>query len=217
MTDTTASSSGTATLTLPITGMTCASCVGHVTSALERVEGVAAAEVSLATERATLTVTPETATAEKLIAAVREAGYGVATEETVLRVGGMTCASCVGHVQSALEGVEGVVDVSVNLATERATVTRIAGAASLPDTKKDAINRLSYVEGHLAGVKRMVEEERYCVDILKQTYAIRRAIEKLETNLLEGHLHTCVIQGVREGREQQVLDELVELYSLADK
>ena len=87
----------------------------------------------------------------------------------------------------------------------------------LPDTKKDAIKRISYIEGHLAGVKRMVEEERYCVDILKQTYAIRRAIEKLETNLLEGHLHTCVIDGVKQGREQQVLDELVELYSLAEK
>lgn len=87
----------------------------------------------------------------------------------------------------------------------------------LADTKKDAIKRISYIEGHLAGVKRMVEEERYCVDILKQTYAIRRAIEKLETNLLEGHLHTCVIDGVKQGREQQVLDELVELYSLAEK
>ena len=87
----------------------------------------------------------------------------------------------------------------------------------LADTKRDAIKRISYIEGHLAGVKRMVEEERYCVDVLKQTYAIRRAIEKLETNLLEGHLHTCVIDGVKQGREQQVLDELVELYSLADK
>ena len=66
-------------------------------------------------------------------------------------------------------------------------------------------------------VKDMVEEERYCVDVLKQTYAIRRAIEKLESNLLEGHLHTCVIDGVKQGREQQVLDELVELYSLAEK
>ena len=87
----------------------------------------------------------------------------------------------------------------------------------LADTKKDAIKRISYIEGHLAGVKRMVEEERYCVDVLKQTYAIRRAIEKLESNLLEGHLHTCVIDGVKQGREQQVLDELVELYSLAEK
>ena len=65
-------------------------------------------------------------------------------------------------------------------------------------TTKDAVNRISYIEGHLAGVKKMVEEDRYCVDILKQTYAIRRAIEKLESNLLDGHLHSCVVEGVRD-------------------
>ena len=84
-------------------------------------------------------------------------------------------------------------------------------------TTKDAVNRISYIEGHLAGVKKMVEEDRYCVDILKQTYAIRRAIEKLETKLLDGHLHSCVVEGVREGRADEVLSELVELYGLANK
>ena len=63
----------------------------------------------------------------------------------------------------------------------------------------------------------MIEEERYCVDILKQTYAIRRAIEKLETKLLDGHLRSCVVEGVREGRSEEILDELVELYALANK
>jgi len=85
------------------------------------------------------------------------------------------------------------------------------------ETKKDAVNRISYIEGHLAGVKKMVDEGRYCVDILKQTYAIRKAIEKLETKLLDGHLHSCVIEGVREGRADEILDELVELYGLANK
>ncbi len=86
----------------------------------------------------------------------------------------------------------------------------------LTETKRAAINRISYIQGHLAGVKRMVEEDRYYVDVLKQTYAIRQAIEKLETKLLEGHLHTCVIEGVKDGREDEVFDELVELYSLAE-
>ena len=45
--------------------------------------------------------------------------------------------------------------------------------------KKETLKRLSYIEGHLAGVKRMLEEDKYCVDILKQTFAIRRAIEKV--------------------------------------
>lgn len=84
----------------------------------------------------------------------------------------------------------------------------------LKDVKKDALNRLAYIEGHLAGVRKMVEEDRYCVDVLKQTFAIRRAIERLETRLVEGHLNTCVVEGVKSGREKQVLGELVELFSV---
>jgi len=87
----------------------------------------------------------------------------------------------------------------------------------LPDSKKDALKRLNYIDGHLNGIRKMVEEDKYCVDILKQTFAVRRAIQKLESKLLEGHLHSCVIDGVKDGREDQVLDELMELFSLADK
>ena len=87
----------------------------------------------------------------------------------------------------------------------------------LPEAKVDALKRLRYIEGHLSGVRRMVEDDKYCVDILKQTFAVRRAIQKLESRLLQDHLHSCVIEGVRDGREEQVLDELLELYSLADK
>ena len=86
-----------------------------------------------------------------------------------------------------------------------------------PTTREQALNRLNYIDGHLAGVRRMIEEEQYCVDVLKQTYAVRRAIEKMESLLLDGHLHTCVIAGVREGREEQVVGELLELYELANK
>ena len=87
----------------------------------------------------------------------------------------------------------------------------------LTDTKQESLKRLNYIEGHIAGIKRMVEEEKYCVDVLKQTYAVRRAIEKLESLLLDGHLHTCVIEGVKDGREEQVVGELLELYSLNSK
>ena len=85
------------------------------------------------------------------------------------------------------------------------------------DVKKESLKRLSYIEGHLAGIRRMVEEEQYCVDVLKQTYAVRRAIEKLESLLLDGHLHTCVVEGVKDGREEQVVGELLELYKLNSK
>ncbi len=97
------------------------------------------------------------------------------------------------------------------MATKKETVD------TLPDHKKDVLKRLSYIEGHLAGIRRMIEEDKYCVDVLKQTFAVRRAIQKLESRMLDGHLHTCVIDGVRGGREDQVLTELVELYSLSDR
>ena len=87
----------------------------------------------------------------------------------------------------------------------------------LDSVKEDALKRLNYVDGHLAGVRRMIEEDKYCVDVLKQTYAVRRAIEKLESLLLDGHLHTCVVAGVKDGREEQVVGELLELYSLNNK
>ena len=85
------------------------------------------------------------------------------------------------------------------------------------DAKSDALKRLSYIEGHLTGIRKMLDEDKYCVDILKQTYAVRRAIEKMEGVLLEGHLHTCVVEGIRGGREDQVVGELKDLYILANK
>jgi DNA-binding FrmR family transcriptional regulator len=87
----------------------------------------------------------------------------------------------------------------------------------LADVKQDALKRLSYLAGHLEGVRRMVEADTYCVDVMKQTHAVRRAIEKLEGVLLDGHLRSCVADGVREGREEQVIGELMELYQVSNR
>jgi len=84
-------------------------------------------------------------------------------------------------------------------------------------TRAESLKRLRYIEGHLNGVKRMIEENAYCVDILKQSFAVRRALEKLEQIMLEGHLRTCVVEGIRDGREEQVVGELRELYGLANR
>lgn len=81
--------------------------------------------------------------------------------------------------------------------------------------KQDVLKRLKYIEGHLNGIRKMVEEDQYCVDILRQTYAVRKAIEKLEALILEGHLHTCVPEGIKEGNTDVIVDELVQLYNLA--
>ena len=81
--------------------------------------------------------------------------------------------------------------------------------------KQDVVKSLNYIEGHLNGIRKMVENDEYCVDILRQTYAVRKAIEKLEMLILENHLHSCVPEGIREGREEAVVAELVQLYNLA--
>jgi len=123
-------------LNLPVRGMTCASCVAHVEKALGGVEGVAQANVNLATERASVVFDPEMVDLSKLVQAVRETGYEVPTETTTLSIGGMTCASCVAHVEKALSKVPGVAQANVNLATEKATVTYVSGAASLEDFRR---------------------------------------------------------------------------------
>ena len=84
-------------------------------------------------------------------------------------------------------------------------------------SKPEVLKRLAYIEGHLQGIRRMVEDDKYCVDVLKQTYAVRRAIEKLEALILDSHLHGCVVHGIREGREDAVLGELLELYQMASR
>ncbi|MQC18027.1 MAG: hypothetical protein DWG80_03000 [Chloroflexi bacterium] len=85
------------------------------------------------------------------------------------------------------------------------------------DSKADVLKRLAYVEGHLKSVRRMIEEDTYCVDVLKQMYAVRRGIEKAEAKMLDGHLHHCVLEAVEEGRQDEVFAELLELYEMANR
>ncbi len=87
----------------------------------------------------------------------------------------------------------------------------------MPAEKKHLINRLAIIEGHLRGIRKMVEEDQYCVDILKQTYAVERALQKFEAALLEGHLQRCVLAGFKEGRDEEMIAELAELFELSRK
>ena len=85
----------------------------------------------------------------------------------------------------------------------------------MPANKKDVLNRLATIEGHLKGIKKMVEDDQYCVDILKQAYAVERALQKFEAAILDGHLHGCVVEGFREGRDQEMVRELADLFELS--
>jgi Cu+-exporting ATPase len=130
-------------ITIPIVGMTCASCVSTVEGALGTVDGVSRATVNLATERANVIFENGGVQLQDLVEAVDETGYQIATDKMILPIGGMTCASCVSTVEEALKSVPGVLSASVNLATEKATVTYVPGVATLPDFKK-AVGKTGY-------------------------------------------------------------------------
>ncbi|MBF9232153.1 heavy metal translocating P-type ATPase [Microvirga alba] len=119
------------TLDIPVEGMTCASCVGRVEKAIKSVNGVASANVNLATGRATVSLAPSPADPQAVADAIRKAGYEPAASKVELKIDGMTCASCVGRVEKALKRVPGVLDATVNLATERASIRTLSGADSV--------------------------------------------------------------------------------------
>jgi heavy metal translocating P-type ATPase len=116
------------TIHLPIEGMTCASCGARVERAIKAVSGVTGAAVNVATSQAEV---EGTAGVEDVIAAVAGAGYSVPVRRTGLAVTGMTCASCVGRVERALQAVPGVTAATVNLATETAEITGVVETAAL--------------------------------------------------------------------------------------
>ena len=76
--------------------------------------------------------------------------------------------------------------------------------------KSSAINRLKTVRGHLEAVLTMVDEERYCPDIMKQVSALQASLERVNRILLQNHLETCVTTAVSEGRTAEIVDELME-------
>src|SRR3712207_505170 len=146
------------TIELGVQGMTCASCTARVERGLRKVEGVEGASVNLATERATVTFDPTRTTPQALLDKVRDVGYEPVTSTVDLGVTGMTCASCSSRVERALKKVDGVLSASVNLATERATVTYLPSSVSVGQLKA-TIRDAGYdvLEGQ-AGVRREDQE-----------------------------------------------------------
>ena len=146
-------------LEIPVLGMTCASCVGRVEKAIAAVPGVAKASVNLAAERAHVEFGEGGDTAS-VVEAIRKAGYEPLAHTIDLKIGGMTCASCVGRVERALKAVPGVLAADVNLATERAHIKALAGTAELPALIA-AVERAGY-QAQLAGeaTPAMADRER---------------------------------------------------------
>lgn len=75
------------------------------------------------------------------------------------------------------------------------------------DEQKDLLTRLNRIEGQIRGIKRMVEEERYCVDVLTQVSAVQAALNSFNKKLLSSHIKTCVVQDIQAG-DTAVVEEL---------
>jgi DNA-binding FrmR family transcriptional regulator len=86
--------------------------------------------------------------------------------------------------------------------------------------KQQLLNRLKTVEGHVRGVQRMVEDEAYCIDILKQTQAIQRALDKFNSLILANHLNSCIATAIRSDDTQErerVVSELLDVFDASSK
>jgi Cu+-exporting ATPase len=128
---------------LPITGMSCASCAAKIEKGLASVEGVSKATVNFAAEKATVIFHPAQTDVSHLIEKVKDLGYGAKTEKMVLPIQGMTCTSCVNKVEKALSSIKGVLQASVNLATERASVEYLPEEVTIRDLKR-AVQEAGY-------------------------------------------------------------------------
>jgi DNA-binding FrmR family transcriptional regulator len=86
--------------------------------------------------------------------------------------------------------------------------------------KKQILNRISYLSGHLEGIKKMVEKDKYCIDILWQSEAVIAALKKMNELILENHLNTCVteaIKGKNEREKKKKIRELLEIFKNSNK
>ena len=108
---------------IKVSGMHCASCALNVEKSLKDLEGVENAQVNIGTEKATVEYDPEKLKLTELENAIENAGYGVANDHVILKIGGMSCVMCVKAIEEGLGKLDGISDVNVNLTSEKAYVT----------------------------------------------------------------------------------------------
>ncbi|MGB7055962.1 MAG: heavy metal-associated domain-containing protein, partial [bacterium] len=121
---------------ISISGMTCAMCVQTIEKALKQVAGVTSVAVNLGNETATIQYDSRLTNIRELEKAIEDTGYGVVNERAALKIGGMTCATCVNTIENALKNKDGIISVNVNLGAEKAYVTFNSSVLNIPDMKK---------------------------------------------------------------------------------
>ncbi|MFJ1311893.1 heavy metal translocating P-type ATPase [Agrobacterium sp. P15N1-A] len=154
-----------------IKGMNCASCVNRVEKALSIVPGVRSATVNLATEHANVTFS-EPADVNAVVRAIKDVGYEVGTENIDLSIEGMSCASCVNRIETALKTVPGVSDAAVNLATGKATVKAVSGTIVIADLET-AVAGAGYT-AHRVVLDETVDQEADARE--REARGLRRAV-----------------------------------------
>ena len=128
---------------LKVSGMTCATCATTIEKSLLSLKGVADAQVNFGTETASVAYDPTSLKLLDLEKAVTDAGYSVIHEKVTLKIGGMTCATCVRTIENALKSLDGVAEVTVNLGVEKAYVTYNPRIATIDEMKR-AIEEAGY-------------------------------------------------------------------------
>ena len=162
---------------LILLGMHCAACASKIDTALNQKNGVNEANVNLALEKAYITFDPQIVTKNQLIEAVRDSGYDATSEmtKTIIRIGGMTCASCSQTIEKALSKTPGIIGANVNLATEKAVVTYDSSEINYEQIKV-AINNTGYHALGSAG-----EVSKYDTEVEKQLqkYEVAKKLMKI--------------------------------------
>ncbi|MCL4303806.1 MAG: heavy metal translocating P-type ATPase [Anaerolineae bacterium] len=147
-------------LTMPVLGMTCANCVAAVERSAKKVEGVADAVVNFGSEKLTVHYDPAVASPQAVVERVEKAGYQVPVATMELPITGMTCANCVNTVERTLnKKVPGIIEATVNFATEKATVKYIPGAVTRAEIVA-AVERAGYGVVEAGSEEALVDAEK---------------------------------------------------------
>ncbi len=171
---------GRSSVTLDIRGMSCASCAAKIEKALRSIDGVIKAEVNLAAERATVWFDASKTSPLEFIRAIEGLNYSVPSQKVVLPVEGLSCASCVEKIEGALKKKEGVLSVSLNFATEKATVTYLPAVVSLEEII-ETIRGLGY---HVAETGGLEAEDIVARQEREKKEALRRLWIKFVTGVV---------------------------------
>jgi len=158
-------------VTLPITGMTCANCALNIERNLKKLQGVEDTNVNFASEQASVSFDPEKIKVDDLIKKIEDAGYGIAVAKVELPVTGMTCANCAMNIERTLnKNVAGVVQASVNFASERAAVQYLPNLTNVEEIIA-AIRQAGYdaIPPEESGEDEDVEQRARRVEIAEQT------------------------------------------------